>query len=280
MRWVAAKYKNEDFLEQVSQRKDLRDFVHLWWLGQSGYLLQWNGIHVLIDPYLSDSLTKKYEGSSRPHIRMCEKVIDPARLSFIDIVSSSHNHTDHFDGETLIPIIEANPGISFIIPEANREFVCHRINMPLSFPTGLNDGQTADIKGIRFTGVPASHNELERDEQGRCRYMGYVIDIGGKKIYHSGDTLLFPGMAELLQPFNIDLAILPVNGNDPSRGVAGNLDGNEAAWLAKSIHAKLTIPCHYDMFTFNTADVSVFISACEQNGTNYKILQLGDSLTL
>jgi len=280
MRWVAAKYKNEDFLEQVSQRKDLRDFVHLWWLGQSGYLLQWNGIHVLIDPYLSDSLTKKYEGSSRPHIRMCEKVIDPARLSFIDIVSSSHNHTDHFDGETLIPIIEANPGISFIIPEANREFVCHRINMPLSFPTGLNDGQTADIKGIRFTGVPASHNELERDEQGRCRYMGYVIDIGGKKIYHSGDTLLFPGMAELLQPFNIDLAILPVNGNDPSRGVAGNLDGNEAAWLAKSIHAKLTIPCHYDMFTFNTADVSVFMSACEQNGTNYKILQLGDSLTL
>ena len=280
MRWVAAKYKNEDFLEQVSQRKDLRDFVHLWWLGQSGYLLQWNGIHVLIDPYLSDSLTKKYEGSSRPHIRMCEKVIDPARLSFIDIVSSSHNHTDHLDGETLIPIIEANPGISFIIPEANREFVCHRINMPLSFPTGLNDGQTAGIKGIRFTGVPASHNELERDEQGRCRYMGYVIDIGGKKIYHSGDTLLFPGMAELLQPFNIDLAILPVNGNDPSRGVAGNLDGNEAAWLAKSIHAKLTIPCHYDMFTFNTADVSVFMSACEQNGTNYKILQLGDSLTL
>jgi L-ascorbate metabolism protein UlaG (beta-lactamase superfamily) len=106
------------------------------------------------------------------------------------------------------------------------------------------------------------------------------MDIGGKKIYHSGDTLLFPGMVELLQPFNIDLAILPINGNDPSRGVAGNLDGNEAAWLAKSIHAKLTIPCHYDMFTFNTADVSVFISACEQNGTNYKILQIGDSLTL
>jgi L-ascorbate metabolism protein UlaG (beta-lactamase superfamily) len=280
MRWVAAKYKNEDFLEQVSLRKDLRDFVHLWWLGQSGYLLQWNGIHVLMDPYLSDSLTKKYEGSSRPHIRMCEKVIDPARLSFIDIITSSHNHTDHLDGETLIPIIEANPGISFIIPEANREFVCHRINMPLSFPTGLNDGQTADIKGIRFTGVPASHNEMERDEEGRCRYMGYVIDIGGKKIYHSGDTLLFPGMVELLQPFNIDLAILPINGNDPSRGVAGNLDGDEAAYLAKSIRAKLTIPCHYDMFTFNTADVSAFISACEQNGTNYKILQIGDSLTL
>jgi L-ascorbate metabolism protein UlaG (beta-lactamase superfamily) len=53
----------------------------LWWLGQSGFLLQWNGIHVLLDPYLSDSLTKKYSQTDKPHVRMTELVIDPARLS-------------------------------------------------------------------------------------------------------------------------------------------------------------------------------------------------------
>ncbi len=110
--------------------------------------------------------------------------------------------------------------------------------------------------------------------------MGYVLDIGGKKIYHSGDTLLYPGMVELLQPLHIDVAILPINGNDPSRGVAGNLDQREAAWLAKQIKAGLTIPCHYDMFSFNTADVTEFTAAAEEQGIHYRVMELGDSLTL
>ncbi len=280
MRWVKATYKDEAFLALVNQLEHSRNDVHLWWLGQSGFLMQWNGVHVLLDPYLSDSLTKKYEGSDKPHVRMCEKVIDPDKLTFIDIVTSSHNHTDHLDGETLIPILAKNPGIIMIIPEANREFVCQRIGQPLSFPLGLNDGESVEIKGIRFTGVPAAHNDIERDEKGKCRYMGYIIEAGGKKIYHSGDTLLYPGMVELLEPFNIDLAILPINGNDPSRGVAGNLNSEEAAWLAKSIKAKQTVPCHYDMFRFNTADVSLFTKACRKLDVNALVLGLGEKIDL
>ena len=80
---------------------DKRDgSFRLWWLGQSGFLLQWQGVHVLLDPYLSDSLTKKYRETDKPHVRMTELVIDPARLSFADIATSSHNHTDHLDAET------------------------------------------------------------------------------------------------------------------------------------------------------------------------------------
>jgi L-ascorbate metabolism protein UlaG (beta-lactamase superfamily) len=280
MRWVTAKYKDEAFLREVNLAGQRAGEVHIWWLGQSGFLLQWNQIHVLIDPYLSDSLTKKYAETEKPHIRMCERVIAPGKLTFVDIVTSSHNHTDHLDAETLIPLLQANPGITFIIPEANREFVSERMNMPASFPKGLNDNQTIDFKGIRFTGVPAAHNELERDNMGRCRYMGYIIEMGGRKIYHSGDTLLFDGMPGILAPFEVDLAILPISGNDPSRGVAGNLNSEEAIWLAKSIGAKLTIPCHYDMFTFNTADVEVFKTTADQNGLRYVVLSPGESLTL
>jgi len=280
MRWVKAKYKDEDFLSRVNTLSVLRDAVHIWWLGQSGYLLQWNGIHVLIDPYLSDSLTKKYAGTNKPHERISEQVIDPSRLDFIDIVTSSHNHTDHLDGETLIPIIAVNSAVKLVIPEANREFVSERIKMPLSFPEGLNENESININGIKFHGIPAAHNELERDENGRCRFMGYVIEIGGKKIYHSGDTLLFPGMEDILRPFNVDLAILPINGNDPSRGVAGNLNASEAVWLAKQIKAKLTIPCHYDLFSFNTVDVSVFIEEAKKMKIPFKVLEPGEGLSL
>jgi L-ascorbate metabolism protein UlaG (beta-lactamase superfamily) len=280
MELIPAVLLDDAFLQDVHEKGKIKELIHLWWLGQSGFLIQWNGIHILTDPYLSDSLTKKYEGTEKPHNRTCQKVIDPARLDFIDIVTSSHNHTDHLDGETLIPLIAVNPGIQMIIPEANRAFVSDRIRMPLNFPKGLNDGKSVSIKGINFHGIPAAHNVLERDAEGQCKFMGYVIDCGGIKIYHSGDTLLYPGMTDLLHHFEIDLAILPINGNDPSRSSAGNLDAKEAVGLAKSINAKMTIPCHYNMFAFNTADISLFIHECEEKKINYQVLEIGGSFTI
>src|SRR5688572_28461672 len=82
-----------------------RNYFDIWWLGQSGFLVQGNGVVVLFDPYLSDSLTKKYSGTSKPHVRMSERVINPELLNQIDIVTSSHNHTDHLDADTLIPLL-------------------------------------------------------------------------------------------------------------------------------------------------------------------------------
>ena len=48
-------------------------------------------------------------------------------------------------------------------------------------------------------------------------------DSGSITVYHSGDTLRYPNMADLLRPFAIDVALLPINGNRPERRVAGNL---------------------------------------------------------
>jgi L-ascorbate metabolism protein UlaG (beta-lactamase superfamily) len=249
---------------------------YLWWLGQSGFLLQWKGKRVLIDPYLSDSLTKKYAATDKPHVRMSERVIDPELLKNILIVTSSHNHTDHLDAETLIPILKNNPGIKFIIPEANREFVAERVKCKKEFPLGLNEGRSITVDEFSFHGIPAKHNEIERDANGNCKFMGYVIAFGKYKIYHSGDTLWFDDMINLLKPFAVDIAILPINGNDPIRKVAGNLNGEEAATLGKAINAKWVIPCHYDMFEFNTADVNDFIKEAEKLNQPFRILKGGE----
>lgn len=272
---IKAHKKGEALLTEIDSLLADEKHFHLWWLGQSGYLLQWKGKRVLIDPYLSDSLTKKYAATNKPHIRMSELVINPALLKNISVVTSSHNHTDHLDAETLIPVLQNNPGIQFIIPEANRNFVAERVKCDVNFPIGLNNGKSVTIEGFTFHGIPAAHNELERDENGNCKYMGYVIEFDGYKIYHSGDTLLFDGMAGLLKPYNIDVALLPINGNDPSRGVAGNLNCKETAELAEAISSKCVIPCHYDMFTFNTADVNDFVKQAEKINQPYKVLQGG-----
>jgi L-ascorbate metabolism protein UlaG (beta-lactamase superfamily) len=277
---IKAIKKDQQLVEEINSFNTDKQYFHLWWLGQSGFLLQWKGKRVLIDPYLSDSLTKKYLTTDKPHTRMSELVVKPELLENISIVTSSHNHTDHLDAETLIPVLKNNPAIKFIIPEANREFVANRVKCEKDFPIGLNDKRSIVIDEFIFHGIPAKHNEIERDEHGNCKYMGYVIEFGKNKIYHSGDTLWFDGMVEILKPFKVDVALLPINGNKPERKVAGNLDCKEAAGLGKAIGAGYVIPCHYDLFTFNTADVTDFIREAEKIDQPYKVLQGGEHFQL
>src|SRR5262249_43505472 len=115
--------RDEVLIGDIRRARAEADRLHLWWLGQSGFLLQWQGRHLLFDPSLSDSLTRKYAGTDKPHVRMTEPAVAPDQLDFIDVVTSSHNHTDHLDPDTLGPLLRANPAITLVIPEANRKFV-------------------------------------------------------------------------------------------------------------------------------------------------------------
>ena len=268
--------QDDDFLDDVRVAREWPDTPHLWWLGQSGFLLQWEGHHLLLDPYLSDSLTHKYAQTGQPHVRMTERVIAPERLDFIEVITSSHNHTDHLDAETLGPLLRVNPKVELIVPEANRAFVADRLGVVLELPRGLVAGETKRFGVFQITAVPAAHPTLSKDEWGRDKFLGYVVRCGDFTLYHSGDTLLYDGMVETLAPFQPDVALLPINGDHPERRVAGNLNGREAATLAKNIGAHLVIPCHYDMFEFNTAAPEEFIATAQQLAQPYRVLRGGE----
>ena len=106
--------------------------------------------------------------------------------------------------------------------------------------------------------------------------MGYVIKFGGHTIYHSGDTLWFDGMADLSNLLMLTWHCCPSTAMIPARR-CGNLDCCEAAQLGKEIGAHCVIPCHYDMFTFNTANPEDFAKACESIEQPYKILRGGEA---
>jgi L-ascorbate metabolism protein UlaG (beta-lactamase superfamily) len=269
-------HRDDEFLEDILRARLDTGRLHLWWLGQSGFLLEWEGRHLLFDPYLSDSLTRKYAGTDKPHERLTEIIIAPERLTCIDVVTSSHIHTDHLDRDTLEPLCRVNPSLRLVIPEANREFVMARLEWKREKPDGLDAGQSLTIAGFRIQAVPAAHNDLERDNRGRHKFLGYVVQTGPWTIYHSGDTLHYDGMEQILRPWRIDLALLPINGNRPERRVAGNLDGREAASLAKSIGARLVIPCHFDMFAFNTVSPQEFERACREMAQPFRTLRCGE----
>lgn len=273
--------KDTVFLDDVRQAA-ASGKRRLWWLGQSGFLIVAEGRGVLLDPYLSDSLTRKYAKTDKPHTRITERVAAPealAELGIIEVISSSHNHTDHLDPETLTPFLQTDTRIRLVIPAANREFTLERLGSAFAPQlVELDAGKSVQAGPAWFHGIPAAHNDVERDEAGRCRFLGYVVDHGASTFYHSGDTLLHEQLVPAIRPFSIDTAFLPINGNLPERRVAGNLNGVEAARLAKDIGARLATPCHYDMFEFNTADPGDFKVECARLAQPCRILRNGEGM--
>ncbi|HET8548940.1 MAG TPA: MBL fold metallo-hydrolase [Bryobacteraceae bacterium] len=243
---------------------------HLWWLGQSGFLLHYRGRYALIDPYLSDSLTNKYAGTDKPHVRITERVIDPNRLDFVDVVTSSHAHTDHLDPETLQPVFAVNRKLKIVAPAASREVVRERTGAE---PIGLEDGSSVEVSGFVFHGIAAAHEDLSP------AYLGYLIECGPYRIYHSGDCVPYDGLVERLRPFKVDVALLPINGRAPERRVAGNFTGREAARLARDVGARVAIPMHYEMFEFNTASPDEFVAEAARVGLRVHIMRCGERFT-
>lgn len=270
----------EQFLADVCAVGDMASDLHLWWLGQSGFLLLWQGSFLLIDPYLSDSLTDKYAGTAKPHVRMTARVVAPERLDFVDVATSSHNHTDHLDGETLRPLLAVNPDLTMVVPAANCAFAAERLQVQPERLTPIRMGEPLVLPPFTLHAVPAAHELVEKDEQGHYRYTGLVVEMGPWTVYHSGDTVGYEGMVEQLRQWSIDVALLPINGRDPARGVAGNLSGPEAVALAQEIGAGLVIPCHYEMFEFNTVSSDAFVDAAERVGQGYRLLRNGQRLSL
>ena len=267
--------QGEAFLADVRDAANSQDDLHIWWLGQSGFLVQWRGSHLLFDPYLSDSLSRKYAATDKPHTRMTGLVISPDALDFIDLTTSSHNHTDHLDGETLTALIHANPKMELLVPSANRTFAAERLDMDPHQLETIDAGQSIALGPFELHAVPAAHEDLAKDDLGRHQFVGYVAKLGPWTVYHSGDTIPYDGMEEILRQWKIDVALLPINGRRPERQVAGNLWGREAANLAKAIGVRMVIPCHYDMFEFNTETPEEFETTCQALGQAHQTLHAG-----
>jgi L-ascorbate metabolism protein UlaG (beta-lactamase superfamily) len=211
---------------------------------------------------------------------MSERVVDPARLGFVSVVTCSHAHTDHMDPETIRPLLAANPGMELVIPEAIRDIAAERLGIEPSRPLGMNDGVVREAGGFRLRAIPSAHDVLETDTAGNYRCLGYVVEAGAWRVYHSGDTRHYAGMAERLAVLDLDLGLLPINGWSPERRVQGNLNIEESVALGLDSGMRLVVPHHFDMFEFNTADPGAFLTAAARRGLPVKVLRPGERLTL
>lgn len=232
--------------------------VAIYWLGQAGFVIDGGGKRLVIDPYLSNSLGKKYLGTRFPHERLMAAPVQPGAIKHVDMVLCTHHHTDHMDPESLPDLLTANPNAQLVAPAASKDEALKRADISGERLIALDAGDLSnDRVGIEVTATRAAHETLERDSSGKHKFLGYAIRLAGHTIFHSGDTIPFDGQAEEVRNLSADLALFPVNGRDETRqnnGVPGNMTVTEAVELARAANIKSVIAHHYGLFAFNTAD--------------------------
>lgn len=254
--------------------------LEIFWLGQAGFVLRAPGtsgstLTVLIDAYLSNHLQKKYAGTTFEHVRLMEPPVSPLELPRLDAVFCTHHHSDHMDPDALLAISTANPDAPLVVPAASSEH-CTTLGIPTERLLGVDISEARELaSGLRIWVLPAAHEELSFDTKGRCRFLGYVIEMGGVRVYHSGDCVPYEGQVERLVALSVDMALLPVNGRDAYRlenGVPGNFHPGEAHQLCHDAAIPFMIAHHHGMFAFNTLDPLAYGRAVTNGSADVSML--------
>ncbi len=147
-----------------------------------------------------------------------------------DIIMITHDHHDHFSVEDIAKT--AGKHTVLIVPENMRDKAGEAEAYAERIET-VRPGESYDIDGIRFETV-ASYNTDKPFHPKAAGWVGYILDLGGKRIYIAGDT----DATDEAKSVKCDVALVPVGGTY-------TMDAQQAAGLVNTIRPELVIPVHY-----------------------------------
>ncbi|MBN2271596.1 MAG: MBL fold metallo-hydrolase [Sedimentisphaerales bacterium] len=223
----------KDTVEKEQGAKEAAMGLTLKWLGHASFRISNEDTVVYIDPWkLRDS----------PHDA--------------NLVLVSHSHHDHYSPDDIEKVSGDDTKLA-----ASNDVVLKERNGQTIAP-----GMTLEFVGVRVQGVPA-YNPAKQFHPKANQWVGFIIEIGGKRIYYAGDTDITDEMKSLK---DIDVALLPVGGTY-------TMSAAEAAEAAGYIKPKLAVPYHWGDIVGSKNDADSFAqkAVCE-----VKVLKPGEAISL
>jgi L-ascorbate metabolism protein UlaG (beta-lactamase superfamily) len=210
------------------------DAVALTWIGHASFLLQAGGLNVLIDP-IWGNWVKGIKRMRHPGIELRD-------LPRIDLVLVTHAHFDHLDRKTLREVASDQP---IVVP-----FEVGNLVHDLGFGVVQELGywETFQHGPVKVTLTPCSHWGARMLHDSHRGFGGYILEIGGRVIYHCGDTAYFEGFREIGRRFPIDVALLPIGAYEPPSLRPVHMNPEEALEAFQELGARYMVPMHYGTF--------------------------------
>ena len=209
--------------------------ARITWLGHACFLVQLDGLSLLVDPALLEAIF----GGTRRNVAPGLPV---EALPRIDAVLVSHAHYDHLDVPTLervrAPAV-AGLGASRYLRRGGRPV------------TELGWGSSTRLGGVRVTFVPAQHwSRRGLFDMNAALWGGFVIEGSSAAVYHAGDTALFDGFREIGAAFpGLDAALLPIGAYDPAWFMEKqHLNPEQAIRAFQALGARTLVGMHWGTF--------------------------------
>jgi L-ascorbate metabolism protein UlaG (beta-lactamase superfamily) len=197
--------------------------MSLTWLGHAGFRLDGSsGKRVYVDPWLDN-----------PKFPESEKKVER-----IDVLALTHGHSDH-TASAVDLFKEHSPAVVCMLELADW------LSSKGVEAQGINKGGTVDLDGVRVTMTDARHSSSTPDGTYAGEPAGFVIDLGGTRVYHAGDTCVFGDMQLIGRIYEPDVAILPI-------GDYFTMGPREAAVALELLGVRRCVPCHYGTFPLLT----------------------------
>lgn len=217
------------------------------WLGQAGFCLKdAAGTTLMLDPYLTNCGQRM-----RGFKRLSPKLLEPADADPQYYVTT-HTHFDHFDYDAIPVIAAESPKTCFIGPTSCIKEL-RKLGIGQERCIQVDRGGTYEDSSIKLRAILADHGTMAPDA------IGVLLEMGGHRLYFSGDTAFHEELFQQVAAYKPDMAFVSVNGQ------FGNMTGEEGARAAELCGAQYAVPCHIWTFMEHRGDPYTFCKALENS---------------